>query len=284
MSGFDAVLQVWAFAVALCVGSFLNVCIARMPEDRSVVSPGSHCPSCGYVLRWYDNIPLLSWAMLKAKCRNCGLPISPLYPSIELLTGVLGLLLWRELVPPITGPVFPWADAAAWVVYLAFISMLVASTFIDLRHYIIPDEFSIYAAPVGIAAVAGLSLLGFDGVGNTAHLALNWQQSVVGALVGGGSLLAVWAAWKLLRGIDAMGFGDIKLMAMMGAFLGALPAMLFVVLFACLAGTAIGIPLMIKQGRGLRLMLPFGPFLALGGLLYVYFGDVLVRTFLLGWA
>ena len=283
MSTLDIILQVWAFVVALCVGSFLNVCIARMPEDRSVVSPGSHCPSCGYVLRWYDNIPVLSWLLLRAKCRNCGLPISALYPSIELLMGVLGLLLWRQLIPPL-GATFPMADAAAWVVYLSFISMLVASTFIDLRHYIIPDEFSIYAAPVGIAMVAGLAWLGFDGVGNSGHLALSWKQSVVGSLIGGGSLLAVWAAWKVFRGIDAMGFGDIKLMAMMGAFLGALPAMLFIVLFACLAGTAVGIPLMIKQKRGLRLMLPFGPFLALGGVIYVYFGDYLVRTYLMGWA
>ncbi len=283
MNGLDITLQVWAFLVSLCVGSFLNVCIARMPEDRSVVSPGSHCPSCGYVLRWYDNIPVLSWLMLRAKCRSCSLPISPLYPAIELLVGLLGLLLWRKLVGPVEeGLSLP--DVAAWVVYLGFISMLVASTYIDLRHYIIPDEFSIYAAPVGILAVVGLGWLGFDGVGTGSHLALSWQQSVVGALVGGGSLLSVWALWRLLRGIDAMGFGDIKLMAMMGAFLGALPAMLFIILFACIAGTAVGIPMMIKQRKGLKLMLPFGPFLAAGGVIYVYFGADLVQRYLLGWS
>ena len=283
MNGLDITLQVWAFFVSLCVGSFLNVCIARMPEDRSVVSPGSHCPSCGYVLRWYDNIPVLSWAWLRARCRGCSLPISPLYPAIELLVGCLGLLLWRKVVGPVEGAL-PLPDVAAWAVYLGFVSMLVASTYIDLRHYIIPDEFSIYAAPFGILAVLGLGWLGFDGVGAGTHLALTWQQSAVGALVGGGSLLAVWAVWRLLRGIDAMGFGDIKLMAMMGAFLGALPAMLFIILFACLAGTAVGIPLMIKQRKGLKLMLPFGPFLAAGGVIYVYFGADLVQRYLLGWS
>ncbi len=282
MNLLDLSSQIWAFAVALCVGSFLNVCIARMPEDRSIVSPGSHCPSCGYSLRWYDNIPVLSWLMLRAKCRNCALPISPLYPAIELLMGLLGLLLWRQIVGPIQDTL-PVPDLAAWLVYLGFVAMLVASTYIDLRHYIIPDEFSIYAAPVGILAVVGLGWLGFDGVGSGGHLALSWQQSVVGALVGGGSLLAVWAVWRVLRGMDAMGFGDIKLMAMMGAFLGALPAMLFIILFACLAGTAVGIPLMIKQRRGLKLMLPFGPFLAISGLIYLYFGEVLVSRYLMGW-
>ncbi len=282
MSGLDIGFQVWAFAVSLCVGSFLNVCIARMPQDRSIVSPGSHCPSCGYSLRWYDNIPVLSWLMLRAKCRNCALPISRLYPAIELLMGTLGLLLWRQLVGPIEDTL-PVPDLAAWAVYLGFVAMLVGSTYIDLRHYIIPDEFSIYAAPIGILAVLGLGWLGFDGVGSGQHLALSWQQSVVGALVGGGSLLAVWAVWRVLRGMDAMGFGDIKLMAMMGAFLGALPAMLFIILFACLAGTAVGIPLMIKQQRGLKLMLPFGPFLALSGLIYLFFGDELVLRYLTGW-
>lgn len=270
--------QVLAFFIALCVGSFLNVCIARMPEDRSVVYPPSHCPACGSGIRASDNVPVLSWLWLRGKCRSCGIPISALYPIIELLTGLLGLLLWRHFVPGPEAITVP--NMAAWAVYLGFVAMLIGSSFIDLRHYIIPDQFSQYAVPFGIAAMAGLSWLGWSG-------ALSWTQALAGSIVGAGSLLSIIGGYWLWRREEGMGFGDVKLLAMIGAFLGALPAIPFVIVVSSVLGSVAGITLMITQGRGMKTQLPFGPFLALAAVLYVFFGDELtrpmVRTITLLW-
>ncbi len=271
-------LQVLAFFIALSVGSFLNVCIARMPEDRSVVYPPSHCPACGAGIQATDNIPVLSWLWLRGKCRSCGLGISALYPVIELLTGVLGLLLWRHFMPAPEAVTVP--NMAAWAVYLAFVSMLLASSFIDLRHYIIPDQFSQYAVPFGIAAMAGLGWLGWPG-------ALSWTQALAGSVVGAGSLLSIIGVYWLWRREEGMGLGDVKLLAMIGAFLGALPAIPFVIVVSSVLGSIAGLGLMITQGRGMKTQLPFGPFLALAAVLYVFFGEELtgpmVRTLTLLW-
>lgn len=277
MEVFHLIFQGFAFAIGLALGSFLNVCIARMPEDRSVSFPGSHCPNCGHVIRWYENIPVLSWAALGAKCSGCKTPISALYPIIELLTGVVALLLFRHLAPTpadllteisVRAPVL-----AGWAFYMAFLFMLLGTTFIDLRHYIIPDEFSIYAVPFGVAGCALLGWLGFEG-------APTWQQSALGALVGGGSLWLVMFTYKLLRGEDGMGFGDVKLLAMMGAFLGALPAIPFIVLVSSVAGSVVGIGLILTRGSGFRAQVPFGPFLSLAAVIYLFFGDQIIARWL----
>ena len=270
----EAILQVWALIVGLCLGSFLNVCIARMPEDRSVSRPPSHCPACGHRIRWYENVPVLSWVVLRARCSSCGTRISPLYPIIEVLMGLLALLLFRELVP-----VFSLPNLAAWAFYTLFVFMLVGSTYIDLRHYIIPDQFTIFAVPFGFLGVLGLQLIGYDGP----H-AMTWQASLVGALVGGGVLLLTIGAWWLVRRVEAMGFGDVKLLAMMGAFLGALPAVPFILIGACLVGSVIGLLLMIKRGSGLKTQVPFGPFLAVTGVVYLFFGGPIVEQFFPTWA
>lgn len=269
----EGILQVWALLIGLCFGSFLNVCIARMPEDRSVSHPPSHCPACGHEIRWYENIPVLSWIFLRAKCSSCGSRISPLYPIIEVLMGLLALLLFREIVPVFSVPAF-----AAWAFYLLFLFMLVGSTFIDLRHYIIPDQFTIFAVPVGFLGVAGLQYLGYDGP----H-AITWQASLIGALAGGGVLLVTIGLWWLVRRMEAMGFGDVKLLAMMGAFLGALPAVPFILIGACMVGSVVGLLLMLKRGSGLKTQVPFGPFLAITGVIYVFFGETLIRDFLPMW-
>ncbi|MCB9795174.1 MAG: prepilin peptidase [Alphaproteobacteria bacterium] len=270
-------MQAWAFAVALAVGSFLNVVIARMPEDRSVVSPPSHCPACGHQIRWYENIPVLSWLVLRARCSGCGTRISPLYPMIELLMGCLGLLLFRKLLPgpEAVSPDILWTGMAGWAVYLVFLAMLVAATYIDLRHYIIPDQLSIYAVPVGIGASAMLTALGYE-------RALTWQQSVVGALVGGGVLLLVIGAYWLYKRQEGMGLGDVKLLAMIGAFLGTWPSLFVVVLISTLLGSVIGIGMIVAQGRSLRAQLPFGPFLSVAAMLYLFFGEEIVHRFLPG--
>jgi len=271
--------QVWRYFLAfatiygLLVGSFLNVCIARMPDDRSVVHPPSHCLACGHAVRPIDNVPVLSWLWLRGRCRDCGTAISSLYPTVELLGGCLGWLIFRRVIP---GPdQLDPAHAVAFLVYFTFAAMLVASTFIDLRHFIIPDEFSIYAAPVGIAAAVLLGWLGYPD-------APTWKQSVVGALIGGGSLGSVALLYWVVRRREGMGTGDIKLLAMIGAFLGALPAVPFVILVSSVVGAVVGVSLMIVSRSGRYTALPFGPFLALAAIIYLLHGPELVERWFPG--
>jgi leader peptidase (prepilin peptidase)/N-methyltransferase len=270
--------QVMAVLVGLSVGSFLNVCIARMPEDRSVVKPASHCPACGSSIRPWDNIPLLSWLILRARCRDCGISISVLYPLIELLTGLVFWLVLRRVVPD---PMF--LDAGhllAAGLLCAFSAMLIGLTFIDLRHYIIPDEFSIYAAPLGIFGFWAVAALGVEPVVG----ARGWQDAAVGSFAGSGFLLAIMGTYWLIRRQEGMGMGDVKLLAMMGAFLGAAPAVPFILVVASMIGAVVGVGLMLLGGRGLKTAVPFGPFLAVAAMIYVLHGPELVRHHFPGFA
>jgi leader peptidase (prepilin peptidase)/N-methyltransferase len=269
-----ALAEVFATLFGLCVGSFLNVCIARMPEDRSVVHPASHCPACGHNIRPYDNIPVLSWLWLRAQCRDCGSKISVLYPLIELVVGGLFWLLFRRFVPGTEA--LTVGGLMAFGVAAIFVSMLVAMTFIDLRHYIIPDEFSIYAVPVGLVAVVLMAELG----GAHPVLAGGWKDSVLGAFFGGGSLGLIMAFYWLVRREEGMGMGDVKLLMMMGAFLGTLPAIPFILIVSSLAGAAVGLPMAVIGKKGLRAAMPFGPFLAFAAILYVFHGpEIVARHF-----
>ena len=269
------VFQGFALLVGLCVGSFLNVCIARMPHDQSVVHPGSHCPACGAAIRSWDNIPVLSWLLLRARCRRCKVAISPLYPTVELLTGVLSLLLFRHVMP--VPEAFGAPLMTSWALHLVFLSMLLGTTFVDLKHYIIPDQFSIYAIPMGVAACALLHYLGVEGVPS-------WPLSVLGAVVGGGSLLLIMGAYWLIRREEGMGMGDVKLLAMIGAWLGPVPALPVIILLASVAGSVLGLALLVRGGHGLRSQLPFGPFLALGSVAYFFFWDSTLKGLLPGLA
>jgi leader peptidase (prepilin peptidase)/N-methyltransferase len=269
-----ALAEVFATLFGLCVGSFLNVCIARMPEDRSVVRPASHCPACGHSIRPYDNIPVLSWLWLRAQCRDCGSKISMLYPLIELVVGGLFWLLFRRFVPG--ADALTAGGLMAFGVAAIFVSMLVAMTFIDLRHYIIPDELSIYAVPVGLAGVVLLAELG----GAHPVLANGWKDAVLGAFVGGGSLGLIMAFYWVVRREEGMGMGDVKLLMMMGAFLGTLPAIPFILIVSSLAGAAVGLPMAVIGKKGLRAAMPFGPFLAFAAILYVFHGpEIVARHF-----
>lgn len=266
---FYEVMGLFALALGLCVGSFLNVCIARIPEDRSVAWPPSACPSCGHAIRPRDNVPVLSWLLLRGRCRDCGVAISGLYPAIELLTGLVGWLIWRRVTD---GPQdLDLPHLAGFLFYLLFAAMLIAQTYIDIRHYIVPDQFSIYAVPFGVAGCALLGRLGFEG-------APSWQQSVVGALVGGGVLGSVALLYWIVRREEGMGLGDVKLLAMIGSFLGALPAMPIVLMVGSVAGAGVGITVLLFQRKGLRSALPFGPFLALGALVYLLHGEQILRS------
>ena len=276
MSQLHMLYEVFAVLVGLCVGSFLNVCIARMPEDRSVVKPRSHCPACGETIRAIDNIPLLSWIMLRARCRSCGTNISMLYPIIELMTGLLVWLLYQRFIP--TPEMLTPGNGLIFLLMTVFVAMLVAMTFIDLRHYIIPDEFSIYAAPVGIM---GIALVGFLGAKDPV-LAQSWQASFVGSALGGGSLGFSMLAYWLIRREEGMGLGDVKLLMMMGAFLGPLPAIPFILIVSSMAGAMVGIPLALVGKKGLRVAIPFGPFLAFAAILYVLHGPEIVQMYFPG--
>jgi leader peptidase (prepilin peptidase)/N-methyltransferase len=262
--------EIFALVFGLCIGSFMNVCIARMPEDRSVVAPASACPSCNTTIRPIDNIPVLSWLILRGRCRNCSVSISPLYPTIELIVGLITLLVFRLIVPEIT--LITVQALGVWVFYSIFLSMLVGLSYIDLKHYIIPDQFSIYAAPFGVAGCFLLPMLD----GNISSIVIpTWQDSAIGAVAGAGVLLAVIGVYWLIRREEGMGMGDVKLLGMIGAFLGW-QAIAPVIFAASIIGSLVGIALMISAGRGFRSQVPFGPFLAIASVIYLFFGQPLV--------
>ena len=267
----DPLLYHWvtgfAVVLGLLLGSFLNVCIARMPEDRSIVSPPSHCPACGNGIRPWDNIPVISWVILRARCRDCGTSISSLYPTIELLTGLLSWLLWRRMVPDADS--MDPANLTAFGVSLVFVCMLLTQAYIDIRHFIIPDSLSIYAVPVGIMAAVLQESMGVTG-------APTWQQSVMGAVAGGGTLGLVMVVFLVVRRKEGMGMGDVKLLAMIGAFLGAWPAIPFVIFVSSVIGALVGLPMALLRKDSLGMALPYGPFLALAAILWLLHGPELV--------
>lgn len=245
---FPPLLYVCVFAFGAIVGSFLNVCIYRIPAGLSVVSPPSRCPGCEAPIRWFQNVPILSWCLLRGRCAVCKTPISLRYPSIEALNGLLYVLVFYSFG-------FSWVA----LVYLLFLSALLVITFIDLDHQIIPNIISLPGVVVGVACALFV-------------LPLPWQDSVLGVLVGGGFLWMVAAGYRLLMGAEGMGMGDIKLLAMIGAFLGW-QAVFPVVFLGSIVGTAIGVPLMLVKRESGKFAIPFGPFLSLGAMLYIFVWD-----------
>ena len=262
----------FAGLVGALFGSFMNVCIARMPEDRSVVFPGSACPSCGAAIRPYDNVPVFAWFWLAGKCRTCKARISPLYPMVEALFAVATALLFRHVVTDLADVDLAHLAAFAWYSWLFF--AILAMTFIDLRHRIIPDEFSIYSVPVGVGGAALLGYLGYEG-------APSWQQSAVGALAGGGTIALLIGGYWLWKREEGMGWGDAKLLALFGSYFGAFPALLFILFSASVVGSIVGISVAIAKRSSLKLAIAFGPFLGMGAVLWMFFGDQ-VRVVWLG--
>lgn len=242
-------LLVFAGILGAIVGSFLNVVILRLPaENESVVFPASHCPKCSATLHWYENIPLLSYLLLRGKCSHCRTPISWQYPIVEAAMALLSILLMA------TNQL-----SLAYFGYFIFCAALLVITVIDIYHQIIPDIISL----PGIIAGFCFALVS-DGV--------TWQSSLIGILAGGGILYAIAFLYFFLRKIDGMGGGDIKLLAMIGAWLGwqSLP---FVILASSASGTLVGLLAMIKQKKGGQTRIPFGPFLAAGALLYTFYSE-----------
>ncbi|MCU0558915.1 MAG: prepilin peptidase [Desulfobacterales bacterium] len=244
-----------AFVFGLIVGSFLNVCIHRLPLSQSVVHPRSACPGCSRPIRAYDNIPVVSYLALRGRCRDCGMRIPWRYPLVELLSGAFAALAVVK---------FGLSGQAA-VVYLLVAALLVV-TFIDIDHRIIPDVISLPGIPIGLAASFGLS-------------GVSPLQSLIGILAGGGSLFLVAWGYQLATGREGMGGGDIKLLAMIGAFFGW-PGVLFTVFTASLTGTLAGLAVILRQRGDMKLAVPFGPFLAIGAIGYAFIGPETLAWYL----
>jgi len=267
MSEYPQILRLYLYATLFVfgavVGSFLNVCIARLPEKKSLVRPGSHCPTCSTPIRWYDNVPLFSFLILRGKCRQCGTSISFQYPAVELLTAVLFVLLVRQFPNPV-----------ALGIYAVFTCSLIVVTFIDFKHYIIPDEISIPGVFIGLAvSLLPNSLTGGQMVSGS------FFNSLIGCIVGGG-LLYLTALFSLaVFKKEGMGGGDIKLLAMVGAFLGWKLALMTIVLGSVL-GAIVGVTLI---GLGVKKRtdyIPFGPFLALAAILSLLYGDIIFSLYM----
>jgi len=262
------------------IGSFLNVVIHRVPLEESIVFPNSRCPSCGAVIAFYDNIPILSYAFLRAKCRNCKEHISFRYPAVELLTAALFIgVAWHDGL------------SAALPFDLVFTSALFALVFIDAEHMILPNVITYPGIVFALVARVAIPLLThtahFDDVPSLSGGALAgmplWVVSLagalIGALIGGGSLWLMGWTWEKLRGIEAMGLGDVKMMFMVGAYLGWRLTIL-TIFVGVLSGSIIGILLMARQReRNMQMLLPFGVFLGLGAIAALLFGAPVVEWY-----
>jgi leader peptidase (prepilin peptidase)/N-methyltransferase len=263
------------FVFGLIIGSFLNVVIARVPDRENIVFPGSHCPSCGAPIKPYDNIPVLSYLLLRGRCRSCNKGISPVYPLVELLVACLYLLFF--LMDGFTLRLL--AD-------LIFASFIVPLTFIDLRHQLLPDPLTL----PGLAVAALLRLMAPDafmlnrtrsifGLWQTPDWAVSLVGSALGAAVGAGILWVVMEVYLRIRHHEGMGPGDVKMMLMVGAFLGWERAMITIFL-ASLGGSVIGLAMMSVKKASLKTALPFGVFLGPASLVTLAVGEKFLRWYI----
>lgn len=258
-----------SFILAAVVGSFLNVCILRLPQDRSLL-PASACPKCNTRLGALELLPIVGWLLLRGKCKHCGTSISKVYPLIELLTGLLGYLLFRRFVTDISE--LTYATALGWVVYFFFFCCLIVMAFVDIRHHIIPDQTSSYALGVGLIGVLAL-----NGLGLSQWPVPSTTQALWGIALGGGSLalLALIMGFVLKR--EAIGWGDVKALAMLGCFLGAIPGIWSILFIASTLSAVFGIFHLLLFKR--RDYLPFAPSLAFSAIAHVLYGDAYLPLF-----
>ncbi|GMR04798.1 MAG: A24 family peptidase [Thermodesulfobacteriota bacterium] len=252
----DYIILALPFIFGAVVGSFLNVCIYRVPARISIVTPSSRCPVCKRHIPFYLNIPVLSYIVLGGKCRYCRVPISWQYPLVELLTGfsAIALFMWFWPAPEV-------------FFYFAFLCALIVITFIDLEHRIIPDVISIPGVVIGFGASFFTAAPGPLG-------------SLIGIVLGGAVLMSIAAAYYFITGKEGMGGGDIKLLAMIGAFVGW-KGVLFTLFSASLIGAVFGVAIIVISGKGGKYALPFGPFLAAGAAVYIFYGHAIVGWYIL---
>jgi leader peptidase (prepilin peptidase)/N-methyltransferase len=246
---------VFIFALfGLVIGSFLNVCIYRLPKRESIVWPASRCTACDRPLAWFENIPVASWLVLRGRCRTCGKGISVVYPLVELTTSVV--FAGGALIYGLTPLLF---------VRLAFACALIVLFVIDLQHRILPNAITF----TGIAAGFAASLF----------LPPGWLSSLIGIAAGGGILFAIAEAYYRVRGVEGLGMGDVKMLAMIGAVLGW-PLMLLTLVFASFAGSIVGVGLIASRRGGMQAALPFGTFLAVGALVAAIAGEPVLSWYL----
>ena len=253
----ELLILIVPFLYGAIVGSFLNVCIYRMPIGLSVVSPPSSCPNCKSKIAFYDNVPILSYLILGGKCRVCKTHISARYPMIEALNGALTAALF-----------YKFGISVEFLAYFVFTSSLVVVTFIDLKYQIIPNAISLPGIAVGFGAAYFMPSVGL-------------YSSGIGIIMGGGILLAIALSYLVLTGRNGLGIGDVKLLAMIGAFVGW-QGVLVTIFTASFVGALIGVVIIIKYGKSAKFKMPFGPFLAFGALVHIYFGQYLVNWYFSG--
>jgi len=233
--------------VGLSIGSFLNVCAYRIPLGQSIVYPGSRCTTCGRMLSWYDNVPVLSWVALRGRCRTCKAPVSWMYPSVEIITSLVFILTYLTYGITLLG-----------FVRVVFACALIVLFITDLQHKILPNVITLPGIVLGVVC--------------SFFLPPGWLNSLIGVLVGGGVLWGIGEAYYRLRGEEGLGMGDVKLLAMIGAFLGW-KLVLLTLVFASLTGSLAG-GLLIASGKGgMKYALPFGTFLAVGALVAATWGE-----------
>jgi leader peptidase (prepilin peptidase)/N-methyltransferase len=249
----EAALPWLAGVFGLVIGSFLNVCIFRLPEGLSVVRPPSRCRACGHLLSWFENVPVVSYAVLRGRCRQCGASISWQYPLVEVVTGVVFVIAVVQFG-------VTWLTASR----LVFASAMIVLFMIDLEHRILPNVITL----PGIALGFLFSLIAEPG----------WMASAIGIVAGGGVLFAIAEAYYLIRHEQGLGMGDVKMLAMIGAFLGW-KLMLLTLVLSSFAGSLVGVALIATGRGGLKYALPFGTFLAAGAVVASFAGDPIVRWY-----
>ena len=277
----EPVGYLFSFLFGAAIGSFLNVVIHRVPNDQSIVFPNSACPACGSSIKPYDNIPILSWLLLRGRCRNCSEPISFRYPAVELFTALLFVLVYSQ-----------FGFTAFLPVALVFCAAIVALIFIDAEHMILPNVITYPMIGFGILVrlffpsffsggyISDINLWPVSAISGWSQIFLSLAGAMLGCLVGGGFLWLVGEIWKRLRGVDAMGLGDVKMMAAVGALLGWRLTFLSTFIGA-FAGAVAGVVLVAKQrDRDLQTQIPFGIFLGIGSIVSLLFGDRLIDWYL----
>jgi leader peptidase (prepilin peptidase)/N-methyltransferase len=251
-------MNCFAFIFGAVVGSFLNVCIFRIPVKTSIIKPLSQCPHCHHPVRFYDNIPIISFIMLRGKCRDCGGKISWRYPLVELITAALALLLFLQ-----------FGLTLKFLTFFIFTAVLIVITFIDLDHQIIPDVLTLPGIPIFFLLAIFV-------------VKVPWLEALIGLLIGGGMLFAIAFVYQLITKREGMGGGDIKLLAMIGGFLGW-KSLIFILLVSSFSGAIVGIAAMVIQKQDMKYAIPFGPFLSVAAVAYLFWGDAFMRVLIWGY-
>jgi len=253
--------------LGLLVGSFLNVCIHRLPRGESLLWPASHCPACRRSLAWFENVPVVSWLLLRGRCRSCRQPVAGRYPAVELVTAALWALT-------------AWVVGVEWLLLprLLLVSALVVLFVIDLEHQLLPDAVTLPGIAAGLLVSGWLPPQAWVWLPGDWRLLQGPLDAALGMLLGGGVLWGVSEAYYRLRGQEGLGFGDVKMLAMIGAFLGW-QQVLVTLFLASLAGSVVGVGLIATGRVGMQSKLPFGTFLALGALAAALAGTPLWRWY-----